>query len=34
MVRVAELEDGVVWLGMVVSGSEVAGIYLQPITRC
>ena len=26
--------NGIVWLGMVVSGSEAAGIILQPITRC
>ena len=31
--RVAELADGIVWLG-IVSGSEVAGIHLQPITPC
>ena len=30
----AELEDGVVWFGLVVSGSEAAGIHLQPITPC
>ena len=32
--RVAELADGIVWLGLVVSRSEMAGIHLQPITLC
>lgn len=30
--RVAEFADGIVWLGLVVSRSEAAGILLQPIT--
>ena len=32
--RVAELADGIVWLGLVVSTSEMAGICLQSITPC
>ena len=29
----AELTDGAVWLGMVISGSEAASIRLQPSTE-